>query len=129
MYIDMSTVLIGRGRSFETIPEDAWRSHAERAARSIRSRHAALPPDHARVRAFAVHALPLNHGRPLAPEQIARELNLPLPSVDRILDDLERGLFFLVRNRRGHVSWAFPVTVDRTPHHLRFDSGERLWGA
>ena len=32
--------------------------------------------------------------------------------------DRERSLFFLVRDGDGAVSWAFPVTAARTPHHL-----------
>jgi hypothetical protein len=25
--------------------------------------------------------------------------------------------------------WAYPVTVDPTPHHMSFSSGERLYAA
>ena len=46
-----------------------------------------------------------------------------------LLDDLEKHLFFLVRDRGGNVSWAFPVTSDRTPHRLRFSTGERIFAA
>jgi hypothetical protein len=49
--------------------------------------------------------------------------------VKGILDELERNLFFLVRNAQGAVSWAYPVTVEPTPHQLRFHSGERLYAA
>jgi len=52
-----------------------------------------------------------------------------LPAVKTLLDELERNLFFLVRNGAGDVNWAFPVTSDRTPHRLRFDTGERIFGA
>jgi len=45
--------------------------------------------------------------------------------VTAILDDLERNLFFLVRDARGDVSWAFPVTAEKTPHKLTFNTGER----
>ena len=45
------------------------------------------------------------------------------------LAELERRLFFLVRNRVGEVSWAFPVTAEVTPHQLTFPSGERRYGA
>ena len=43
-----------------------------------------------------------------------------------ILDDLENNLFFLVRNEQGEISWAFPVTVEETPHKLTFSTGEKL---
>jgi len=49
--------------------------------------------------------------------------------VNEILDDLEGNLFFLVRNERGHVSWAFPVTAEQTRHRLRFSTGERIYAA
>jgi hypothetical protein len=49
--------------------------------------------------------------------------------VDEILDELDRKLFFLVRNDAGCVSWAYPVTVDHTLHKLTFSTGERLHGA
>lgn len=88
-----------------------------------------LTPQHRAVRNFAVRELPRNHGRPLTPPRIARALGLDLRRVDRLLDDLEKNLFFLVRDRRGEVSWAFPVTSDRTPHRLRFSTGERISGA
>ncbi len=42
---------------------------------------------------------------------------------------LAREAAVLVRSDAGDVSWAFPVTLDRTPHRLAFDSGERLYAA
>jgi len=86
------------------------------------------PPHHA-VRNFVVRELPRNHGRPIRPPQIASALRLTAEQVVNLLDDLERHLFFLVRDPHGNVSWAFPVTSDRTPHRLRFSTGERILAA
>lgn len=88
-----------------------------------------LTSDHRLVRNFVVRELPRNGGRPLAPLGIAERLHLDPAKVERLLDDLERHLFFLVRNRHGEVNWAFPVTTERTPHRLRFSTGERIYGA
>lgn len=88
-----------------------------------------LTPHHRAVRNFVVLELPRNHGRPLAPAQIAGSLSLDLGLTLTLLDDLERHLFFLVRDSRGNVSWAFPVTSEPTPHRLRFSTGERIFGA
>jgi len=123
------TVFVGAGDKLETAPADEWRAHVSGARHHTQSRLRFLTPDHQRVRYFAVSRLVSNHGRPLEPEVMARELSLPLERVNVILDDLERGLFFLVRDPAGRVNWAFPVTAERTPHHLSFDSGERLFGA
>ena len=88
-----------------------------------------MTPQHHDVRNFVVRELPRNHHKPLAPAQIARSLNLDVSAVERLLEELEAHLFFLVRDRRGNVNWAFPVTSDRTPHRLRFSTGERISGA
>ena len=84
---------------------------------------------HHAVRNFVVRELPRQGGRPLRPADIAGSLGLDLPVVSGLLEDLEKHLFFLVRNDLGEVSWAFPVTSDRTPHRLRFSTGERIYGA
>jgi hypothetical protein len=88
-----------------------------------------MTPRHHAVRNFVVLELPRNHGRPLSPARIAAALHLEAALVIQLLDDLERHLFFLVRDRRGNVSWAFPVSSDRTPHRLRFSTGERVYAA
>jgi len=92
-------------------------------------RLAFMTPAHHAIRNFVVRELPRNHGRALEPQQIAQALGLDLPRVQDLLADLERHLFFLVRNRKGDVAWAFPVTVDHTPHELHFSTGERIFGA
>ena len=84
--------------------------------------------EHHRVRYFVVRELP-RAGEPLQAQFIAESLNLSLARVNAILDELEKHLFFLVRNGQGAVSWAFPVTVESTPHELTFSTGERLYGA
>lgn len=88
-----------------------------------------MTPEHHAVRNFVVRELPRNRQRPLTPAQIARSVRFDISAVTRLLDDLEPRLFFLVRDARGNVSWAFPVTSDRTPHRLRFSTGERISGA
>ena len=123
------TLLVGAGDRLERTPAAEWREHVRGARHHMESRLRILTPDHQRVRYFAVSGLFSSHGRPLEVEFIARELELALDRVVSLLDDLERGLFFLVRDRGGRVNWAFPVTAERTPHQLRFASGERLSGA
>jgi len=68
-------------------------------------------------------------GRPIPPDLIAEKLMLRLPRVNAILRELEEKLFFLVRDEHGQVSWAYPVTTDKTPHHLSIDTGERIYAA
>jgi len=68
-------------------------------------------------------------GQPLTPEFIARELSLPLDRVILILDELEAHMTFLFRSEGRAVTWAYPVTVERTPHRVTFSSGEQIYAA
>ena len=88
-----------------------------------------MTPQHHAVRNFVVRELPRNHGRPLSPARIGQSLGLDPRRAVSLLEDLERHLFFLVRDARGDVSWAFPVTSDPTPHRLLFSTGENIFGA
>ena len=122
------SVLLGRGKELVPVPRAMWEGHLADIPEHGRARLAFMTEDHHRVRYFVVRELP-RAGTVLSPEFIAASLKLPLMSVRSILDDLERHLFFLWREEGGAVSWAYPVTVDRTPHLIRFSSGERLYGA
>jgi hypothetical protein len=87
-----------------------------------------MSPDHHRVRYFVVRELPVA-GHALDPEYISESLRISQKRTVQILEELEDGLTFLVRNRSGAVSWAFPVTVEPTPHRIRFNSGEQIYAA
>jgi len=65
-------------------------------------------------------------GAPISPATLSEALGIPLSRTLDVLEDLERHLFFLVRNQDGNVSWAFPFTVETTGHNLVFSTGERL---
>ena len=84
-----------------------------------------MSEEHHLVRDFAVRELP-NAGEPLAPVVIASRLDLPVARVQSILDDLEKNMTFICRNPQGAVAWAYPVTVETTPHHVSFSTGEQL---
>ncbi len=122
------TILQGRGRQLIPVSRREWERQLAEVPQHQNDRLHFMSRDHHRVRYFVVMALP-GAGKPLAPEAIAKSLALPEARVQSILDDLERELFFLVRDELGNVAWAFPVTVERTPHRLSFDSGERLYAA
>jgi hypothetical protein len=124
----METILLGRGREVTTLPREVWEHQLAGVPERMEKRLAFMTEDHRRVRYLVVGELP-RQGVPLSPDWIARELDLPLDRVAAILHDLETNLFFLTRNAEGAVAWAYPLTVERTPHHLSFRSGERLYGA
>jgi len=121
-------LLIGVGREIHSVPDDAFQKSLKALPARMASRLAFMSRNHHSVRDFAVRELP-RQDRPLSPVQIAQVTGLPRESVSAILTDLEKNLFFLVRDSEGNVSWAFPVTTSETPHRLTFSTGEKIFGA
>ena len=110
------------------IPRFIWQRGVARNVRSNKSRLGFMSPDHHKVRDFVVLELPRSEA-PIPPEEISRNLNLSLPHTQEILEELEKGMTFLFRNAKGEVAWAYPVTADPTPHHVRFSTGEQIYAA
>jgi hypothetical protein len=121
-------VLLGRGKEITEMSESAWKQQLEHIPEHTRELLRFMTEQHQRIRYFAVREL-MKTGKPLTPEFISEGLKLSLGQVKTILDELEKKLFFLARNEQGAVYWAYPVTVEPTPHRLFFSSGERLYGA
>ena len=122
------TVLIGQGQQITGIPQEEWENNLSAVQQHIKGRLDFMSEEHHHVRNFVVRELP-NIGEPLSPEFTAQKLNLSVSRVNRILEELEEHLTFLFRNKQGAVTWAYPVTVDKTPHHITFDTGERIYAA
>ena len=122
------TVLLGRGRQVVELPRQTWEEHLAEALQHGQARLRFMTEAHHQVRTFVVRELP-RRGKPIEPGVISSALRIPVARVEGLLDELESNLFFLVRNGQGAVSWAYPVTVEPTPHRLTFNTGERLYGA
>jgi len=121
-------VLLGRGQQILAIPQATWKEHFTQIPQHSLNRFSFMTDAHQRVRYFVVKGL-VDQQKPIEPEFISTALDMPLAQVTGILEELERKLFFLVRDEHGAVAWAYPVTVELTPHRLNFNTGERLYGA
>jgi len=119
-------LLLGLGRRMIPIPRLLWRPMMEAQGRKIRAGLGFMSADHHRVRDFVVRELP-RAGQPIPAQLIAEKLELPVDRTMVILNQLEARLTFLVRNAQGAVSWAYPVTVDRTPHRAALTTGEEAY--
>jgi hypothetical protein len=121
-------ILLGRNQQILAIPQATWKEHLTQISQHSQTRLSFMTGAHHRVRYFVVKEL-ADKQKPIEPEFISKALNMPLAQVTGILEELERKLFFLVRDEQGAVAWAYPVTVETTPHRLNFSTGERLYGA
>ena len=118
-------ILASTGNQLTEIPREIWEQHENQTLQDISKVLGFMTKAHHLIRYFVVRELP-RLAKPIPPELISDELKIPLARTTEILDDLEKNLFFLVRNERGEISWAFPVTADKTPHKLTFSTGERV---
>jgi len=121
-------LLLGLGRMMLPVPRSIWQRQVAHSETSGHSGLSFMTEEHHRVRDFTVLELP-RAGAPLAPELIAERLHLSVERVNVILDELEKHMTFIFRNAQGAVAWAYPVTVDRTPHRVTFSTGERVCAA
>lgn len=121
-------IIVGEGRELRKVPDDDFVNAINRLPERMAERLAFMSRDHHTVRDFVAREMPRQR-RPVSPRQIASVTGLDVRSVSAVLSDLEKHLFFLVRNAEGDVNWAFPVTTDATAHRLSFSSGEKIFGA
>ena len=122
------SLLLGLGRFLLRIPRPIWQQEVARSVRASEKSLAFMTADHHKVRDFVVREMP-RIAKPISPERIAQDLNMELDQVIPILDVLEENLTFLYRNQAGAVIWAYPVTVEPTPHCITFNSGEQIYAA
>ncbi|MFC1705351.1 hypothetical protein ACFL59_00835 [Planctomycetota bacterium] len=123
-----SRLMLGFWRVILGVPRFLWQRQIRSARAALLRRFGDLGEETRCVHHATVRMLP-SVGKPLAPASIAKEIGLPEHRVAEILEDLEQKLTFLWRNKDGNVSWAYPVTVEETPHRLTFSSGETLYAA
>ena len=121
-------IFLGRERQIQKVPQSMWKQHLAQIPEHGPSKLRFMTEVHHLVRNFVVRELAIR-GQPIEPKLITEKLKLSLKQVNTILDELERELFFLVRNAQSAVSWAYPVTVENTPHRLTFKSGEQIYAA
>ena len=117
---------VGLRRRMVPVPGFLWHRLVRTAGNDARRSLRFMTDDHHRVRDFVVLEL-AQCGEPLSPSTIADRLDLEIDRVDAILADLEKRLLFLYRSRGADVTWAYPVTVDKTPHHATFSTGEQAY--
>ena len=122
------TILMAHGDRITEISRKDWEEGLAAVPGHVAAGLVFMTDEHHRIRNFVVRELP-RVGSPLAPEFIAESLNLTVAQVNVILDELEKHMTFLFRNEQGAVAWAYPVTVDPTPHRISFGAGESLYAA
>ncbi len=121
-------LLTGIWRMMVGVPPFLWEKQIQKARHKVKKSTRFMSPEHRRIHHYVVRELP-RVGEPIPAERVARDLALSREQTVEILRDLEEHLTFLYRNEQGQVVWAYPVTVEKTPHRITFGSGERLYAA
>jgi hypothetical protein len=123
-----NTLMLGLWRYVINVPPFLWQKQIEKGKRSFEKAYGKLSEEDRAVHHFTVKELPYA-GKPLSPNVISEKMGIPVAQIKAILDNLEKKMTFLFRNDRGEVTWAYPVTVEKTPHKITFSTGEKLYAA
>ena len=121
-------LMLGLWRYVLHVPPFIWQKQIEKGKRRFEKEYGKLPADFRNVHHFVVRELP-RVGKPLSQDFISGELGLSSVQVRSALDYLEKRMTYLYRNKAGEVIWAYPVTVEKTPHRIAFNTGEELYAA
>ena len=118
-------IMLGLWRYIFKIPPSLLEKGKAKSKEKLAAHLAFMTKDHRLVHHHVVRELPYAKG-PLQPRVVAETLGLPVDRVQTILEDLEKHMTFIFRNKGGEIVWAYPVTVAKTPHHVTFQSGETV---
>jgi len=121
-------LMIGFWRCILNVPSFLWKKQIFKAKKKFETELAFMSEEHRLVHHFVVKELTYV-SKPLSPNFVANKLRLAVDRVNIILDDLEQHMTFIFRNSLKEVVWAYPVTVEKTPHHLTFHTEEQLYAA
>lgn len=121
-------LMAGVWRLMVGVPSFLWEKQIEKVKHKVNRSTRFMSQEHRLVHHFVVREMP-RVGGPISAEMVARKLDMPLERIRELLQELEEHLTFLVKNSQGDVVWAYPVTVEKTPHALTFGSGEQLYAA
>jgi len=123
-----NALLMGLWRYMLTVPPFLWEKQRAGMKEKIAAHLGFMSEEHRLIHHYAVRELPYA-GKPLSPDGIAAAVDMPVERVIAILDDLEAHMTFLYRSNGRDVTWAYPVTVEETPHRVTFDTGQQLHAA
>jgi hypothetical protein len=121
-------LMVGLWQFVLKVPPSLWEKRILTSQRRFQRELAFMTEEHRRVHHLVVRELP-GHARPMTPGFVADRLGMGIERVVSILGDLDEHMTFICRDRQGRVVWAYPVTVEETPHHVTFDTGEQVYAA
>jgi hypothetical protein len=121
-------LMLGLWRYVLHVPPFIWQKQIEKGKRRFEKEYGKMPEDFRNVHHLVVRELP-RVGKPLPEGHIVEKLGLAIDRVRSALEYLEKRMTYLYRDKEGEVIWAYPVTVEKTPHRITFDTGEELYAA
>jgi hypothetical protein len=121
-------LMVGFWKLIINVPSFLWEKQIAAAKRKFEKENKFITEDHRQIHHFIVKELPYL-AKPMQPDYIAERIDLPIRRVKSIIEDLDEHMTFICRNSNGEIVWAYPVTVEKTPHHITFNTGEQLYAA
>jgi hypothetical protein len=118
-------ILLGIGHRIFPAPMFMSIRETTKMAKNMKTRINKISEEKKRIHHFVVKELP-NAGQPISPAFIALALAIPVERVSALVDEMEKDKSFFNRYHSEGINWAYPVTVDKTPHRVTFSTGEQV---
>jgi hypothetical protein len=93
-----------------------------------RAKAGALTEEERRVHHFVVKKMAVAR-EPITAELISEELGIPLETVKKNIEKLERLKTFLYRSDGKGINWAYPLSLENTGHRMTVSTGEEFSAA
>ncbi len=121
-------LMAGIWRYLVGVPPFLWEKQIKKAMGKVIRSTQFMTPEHRQVHHYVVKEMPYL-AKPISSELVAENLGLNPNRALEILRELEKRLTFLSMNKDSEVVWAYPITVEKTPHAIKFNTGEELYAA
>ena len=125
MRVDLKRkAFIGIWRFMIPLPQAMIKKDIRAMANAICRKTADISEEERRVHRFVVMTV-TETNEPVALENIADKLEIPLDRVRDIVDKLEEMKVFFYRYNNQGINWAYPVTAENRIHKMTFSTGEQ----
>ena len=115
---------MGIWRFMIPLPQALVNKDSRKMGEAICRKTSDVSDEERKVHRFVVTTI-TDTNEPVALEEIAEKLDMPLDRIRDIVDKLEEmKVFFYRYNSRG-INWAYPVTAEKVIHKMAFSTGEQ----
>ena len=129
MKIDVKhKMYMGIGRFFIPVPQLISARGLKKGVSGAKAKADLLSEEERKIHHFIVKKLTVTQ-KHITTDIVGEALDVPVNSVEKIVDKLEAMKTFLYRSDGKGIDWAYPLSLEDTGHEITVSTGERFFAA